>query len=154
MITIGEDSAGDARDIEAIITTLRDAGRAVEERDPDGVTAMFAPGDDTTIFDFLAPGVSTVEDIRRNVAGIAETAVGDVVCTYPKVTVRMLAPDTAYSLSYTEIDMTTKDGVRTHVHAAVTDIWQRIDGRWLCVHEHSSLPVDVASAKAQLLQPI
>lgn len=154
MITIGENSAGDARDIEAIIRTLRDAGRAVEKRNPGGVTAMFAPGGDTTIFDFLAPGLTTVENIRRNVAGMAETAVGEIVCTYPKVTVRILSADIAYSLSYTEIDMTTKEGARTHVHAAVTDIWQRIDGRWLCVHEHSSLPVDVASAKAELLQPI
>jgi uncharacterized protein (TIGR02246 family) len=154
MITIGENSTGDMRDVETITRTLRDAGRAVERRDPDGVADMFAPGDDTTIFDFLAPGVTTVEDIRRNVADMAETAVGEIVCTYPKVTVRMLSPDIGYSLSYTEIDITTEDGTRTHVHAAVTDIWQRIDGRWLCVHEHSSLPVDVASAKAQLLQPI
>ena len=154
MIAIGENSVGDARDIETIISTLRNAGRAVQERDPDGVIEMFAPGDDTMIFDFLAPGVTTVEDIRRNVSGIAKAAVGEIVCTYPRVTVRMLAPDIAYSLSYTEIDMTTKDGVRTHVHAAVTDIWQRIGGQWLCIHEHSSLPVDVASAKAQLRQPI
>ena len=154
MITIGENSTGDMGDVETITRILRDAGRAVERRDPDGVAAMFAPGGDTTIFDFLAPGVTTVEDIRRNAAGIAETAVGDVVCTYPKVTVRMLSPDIAYSLSYTEIDITTKGGARTHVHAAVTDIWRRIDGRWFCVHEHSSLPVDIASAKAELLQPI
>lgn len=154
MITIGQDSTGDARDVEAITKTLRDAGRAVENRDPDGVAAMFAPGEATTIFDFLAPGVTTVGEIHKNAAGIAETAVGDVVCAYPKVTVRMLTPDVAYSLSYTVIDITTKDGERTHVHAAVTDIWQRTDGKWLCVHEHSSLPVDVASAKAELLQPI
>ena len=154
MIVIGENSVGDARDVEAIIETLRDAGRAVERGDPDGVAAMFGPGDEATIFDFLAPGICGVEDIRRNVAGIAQTAVGEVVCTYPKVTVRMLAPDIAYSLSYTEIDINSKDGSRVHVHAAVTDIWRRIDDRWLCIHEHSSLPVDVATAKAELLQPI
>ncbi len=154
MITIGEDSLGNLQDIEAIVSTLRAAGRAVERRDPDGVVAMFAPDDATTIFDFLAPGVATVDEIRQNTAGIAETAVGDVVCTYPKVTVRMLSPDIAYSLSYTEIDMTTKDGARTHVHAAVTDIWQRTDGKWFCIHEHSSLPVNVSTGKAELLQPI
>ncbi|WP_157219474.1 hypothetical protein [Flavisphingomonas formosensis] len=88
MIVIGENSVGDARDVEAIIEALRDAGRAVERSDPDGVAAMFDPGDEATIFDFLAPGICGVEDIRRNVAGIAQTAVGEVVCTYPKVTVR------------------------------------------------------------------
>lgn len=50
--------------------------------------------------------------------------------------------------------MTSRDGERTHVHAAVTDIWQRIDGKWLYIHEHSSVPVDIASGTAELLQPM
>ena len=70
MIVIGENSVGDARDVEAIIETLRDAGRAVERGDPDGVAAMFGPGDEATIFDFLAPGICGVEDIRRNEDGL------------------------------------------------------------------------------------
>lgn len=114
MIEVGEDSSGDARDVEAIIATLRAAGNALERRDADGVVAMFDPRRTTTLFDFLGTGVTTVGDIRRNAAGIAKDAVGEVVCRYPKVTVRILSRDVAVSLAYGEIDITTRDGSRMH----------------------------------------
>lgn len=154
MIQIGEDSTGDPRDIEAIVTTLRNAGHALERRDPDVVIAMFDKNDMTTSFDFLAPGLTTVEEICRNSAEIAEGATGEVICRYPKVTVRILSPDVAFLIAYEEIDVTAKDGNRMNVHVRLTGIWQRIDGKWACVHKHSSLPVDVATGKAELKQLI
>lgn len=132
MSEIGEGSSGDARDVEAIVATLRAAGHALERRDPDGVVAMFDPQETTTLFDFLAPGVTTVDDIRRNAAAIAKDAIGEIVCRYPKVTVRILSPDIAVSLAYTKIDISTGDGNRLHLHPSVTDVWRRINGKPAC----------------------
>lgn len=41
-----------------------------------------------------------------------------------------------------------------NLHLGVTDIWRRSGGRWVCVHEHSSLPIDLATGKAEFLQSI
>ena len=96
---------------------------------------------------------TSVEEVRRNAAGIAANGVGDLVCRYPKVTVRVLSRAAAYSLAYSYIDVTTSAG-RMQVHTSVTNIWCRVDGEWACVHEHSSLPVDITSGKAKLTQSI
>ena len=32
----------------------------------------------------------------------------------------------------------------------VTDCYRKIDGKWLITHEHVSVPVDLATAKADL----
>lgn len=152
-IKVGEGSIGNDGDIAAIIRTLQDAGLAVERGDPNGVAAMFHEDDKTVLFDYLAPGLTTVADIRRNVANMASNAIGEVSCRYPKVTVRILSDDLAYSMAYSEINVVTAAG-RIDNHTSVTNIWRRIDGRWLAIHEHSSVPVNPVTGKADLKQPI
>lgn len=151
---IGEGSSGDPQEIAAIIEALRRAGRGTEARDPDAVAAMFDADAEPMLFDFLAPGVTTVGEIRRNVAQIAADAVGQVENRYPRITVRILADDLAYSLAYGIVKITSDDGTAIDVHMSVTDIWRRTNGRWLAIHEHSSLPVDIASGRAILKQPL
>lgn len=152
-IKVGEDSIGNDEDIAAIIQTLQDAGFAVERGDPSGVAAMFHEDNKTVLFDYLAPGLTTVADIRRNVGNLASNAIGEVRCRYPKVTVRILSDDLAYSMAYSEIAAVTGAG-RIDNHTSVTNIWRRIDGRWLAIHEHSSVPVNPVTGKADLKQPI
>jgi ketosteroid isomerase-like protein len=33
----------------------------------------------------------------------------------------------------------------------VTDVLQKTNGRWLIIHEHASVPVDLATGKGDLL---
>ena len=152
MTDIGQGSTGDPQDIAAILTILRRAGEAVG-KESDGVVAMFDPAPTTVLFDYLAAGVTTLDELRTNAQNLADHAT-DVIFEYPKVTVHVLSADVAYSLAYSRVEATLDDGSRMRTNSRVTDIWQKSDGVWRAVHEHGSVPVDVASGKADLLSPI
>jgi ketosteroid isomerase-like protein len=47
--------------------------------------------------------------------------------------------------------MTDKDGTQSHVVVRSTDVWRKIDGKWLIVEEHNSVPVDMATGKPDML---
>lgn len=46
---------------------------------------------------------------------------------------------------------TRKDGSRLDLVIRVTDVYRKIKGEWLIVHEHVSFPVDIETGKADLL---
>jgi ketosteroid isomerase-like protein len=43
-----------------------------------------------------------------------------------------------------------KDGNPIDMTLRLTDVLRKIKGKWLIVHEHVSVPVDVATGKADL----
>jgi ketosteroid isomerase-like protein len=43
-----------------------------------------------------------------------------------------------------------KDGKPLDLTVRVTDVYRKIDGKWLAVHEHVSFPVDLATGKPDL----
>lgn len=151
---IGEGSIGDPQDIADIIETLRRAGRGTEQGDADAVVGMFDKDPDVVLFDFLAPGVTTVDEVKKNVERLSENADGPIINQYPKVTVQMLSDDIAYSMAYGHVAVKSKDGSEIDVNMRVTDIWRKTDGKWLAIHEHSSLSADLSTGKAVMKQPI
>ncbi len=44
-----------------------------------------------------------------------------------------------------------KDGKQVKFAFRVTDVYRKINGKWLIIHEHVSVPVDPATGKADLL---
>lgn len=152
MLEVGEDSTGNPQDIEEILTRLRQAADAVGKEAAD-VVEMFHAVPSTVLFDYLAPGITTLDELRGNAENLDQHAT-DVVFNYPKVTVRVLSGDVAYSMAYSHLEATLEDGSAMSVNSRVTNIWQRIDGKWQAIHEHSSVPVDVATGTADLHQPI
>jgi ketosteroid isomerase-like protein len=57
----------------------------------------------------------------------------------------------AYGHNIQTAHFTAKDGTHTTAVVRVTDVYRKINGRWLIVQEHVSFPVDIASGKADLL---
>jgi ketosteroid isomerase-like protein len=47
--------------------------------------------------------------------------------------------------------MTDKDGKAAHLVVRSTDVWRKINGKWLIVQEHNSFPVDLTTGQADLL---
>jgi ketosteroid isomerase-like protein len=43
-----------------------------------------------------------------------------------------------------------KDGKKVEIAVRVTDGFQKIDGKWLIVHEHVSVPIDLNTGMADL----
>jgi uncharacterized protein (TIGR02246 family) len=55
--------------------------------------------------------------------------------------------DVAYGHSIQDGHFTAKDGSTTKLVVRVTDVYRKIDGKWLIVQEHVSVPVDLATMK-------
>ena len=145
---VGEGSEGDPQDVADIARTLRMAAAAVG-REVEGVVGMFQDDAGTVFFDYTSPDLLTLSDLRDTARDLAENA-RDVVCTYPEVTVRVLSKDFAYSIADSFVAATMQDGSKMEITSRVTDIWQRIDGRWQAIHEHGSVPIDMATGMAIL----
>jgi ketosteroid isomerase-like protein len=43
-----------------------------------------------------------------------------------------------------------QDGNALDITVRITDVYRKINGKWLAVHEHVSWPVDLATGKADL----
>lgn len=55
--------------------------------------------------------------------------------------------DVAYGHSIQDGLFTAKDGTKTELVVRVTDVYRKIDGKWLIVQEHVSIPVDLDTMK-------
>jgi ketosteroid isomerase-like protein len=46
--------------------------------------------------------------------------------------------------------LTDKDGKKVESTVRTTDVFRKMGGKWLIVHEHNSVPVDLATGKADM----
>jgi len=66
----------------------------------------------------------------------------------------VIRDDIAFSYSLNRMRGTRKDGQKSDYWLRWTACYQKIDGKWRIVHDHSSVPTDFASGKASLaLEP-
>jgi ketosteroid isomerase-like protein len=56
----------------------------------------------------------------------------------------------AFSHSIQRAVVTDKDGKKADITFRLTDVYRNVNGKWLIVHEHVSVPVDLATGKADL----
>jgi uncharacterized protein (TIGR02246 family) len=59
--------------------------------------------------------------------------------------------DVAYGHSIQDAHFTAKDGTKTELVVRITDVYRKIDGKWLIVQEHVSVPVDLDTMKPDIL---
>ena len=55
----------------------------------------------------------------------------------------------AYSHSIQHVKWTGTDGSPMEMTVRVTDVYRKIDGKWLIVQEHVSVPMDYATGKGR-----
>jgi ketosteroid isomerase-like protein len=143
-VTASDDKAS----IEALETRFSDA---VVAKDANALMQAYAPGTRLFVFDVTPPrqhvGWQDYEkdwqDLLAVFPGPNTFAVSDLDIT--------VVGSVAYSHSIQEGHFTAKDGSKLHLVARVTDVYRKMKGRWLIVQEHVSVPVDLATQKADLL---
>jgi ketosteroid isomerase-like protein len=52
-----------------------------------------------------------------------------------------------YGHSIQQVSGTGTDGTPMNMVARVTDVYRKIDGKWLIVQEHVSVPIDFSAGK-------
>jgi uncharacterized protein (TIGR02246 family) len=123
---------------------------AFKAKDVDAIMKVYVPGQTLFVFDVVPP--------RQYVGAAAyrkdwETFLGSFD---GPITVELTGLDVgadrnlAYSHSIQRVAGTDKQGKKLDLTVRVTDVYQKIRGRWLIVHEHVSVPVDLDTDKPDL----
>jgi uncharacterized protein (TIGR02246 family) len=134
---------------EAQIRQLIDnQANAVRAKDINGSMSNYAP--DIVSFDVVNPLQKIgLEACRKRADAWFSSFQGPIV--YEIRDLSIIASDAAaFCHSLNRVNGTKTDGGEIDMWWRATVCWSKIDGKWMIVHEHSSVPFDVKSGKASL----
>ncbi len=137
----------DVAQIQALQKNLLDAFNA---KDVNGIMAAYAPDDSLIVFDAIPPrqyiGASAYrKDYEDMLAGLP----GPIHCEVSDWKIDTEG-NLGYGHGFYHTVGTDKNGKTVDFTIRLTDVYRRINGKWLIVHEHSSWPVDFATGKADI----
>jgi ketosteroid isomerase-like protein len=105
---------------------------------------------DIVVFDVAPPRQKNHDQVVEFNRTLAENTVGKPTCVYEEIHPVILSKRYAYSYSILNVAGTIKGGKHFHFRERSTNVWQKLNGRWRCLHEHNSVPVDVMTGQADL----
>jgi uncharacterized protein (TIGR02246 family) len=138
-----------------------DAGadiRALEERfvaafkakDVDAIMKVYAPDQTLVVFDVVPPrqyvGAAAYRKDWQTFFGSFDGPITVELSDLDVAADRNLA----YSHSIQRVAGTDKQGKKLDLTVRVTDVYKKARGRWLIIHEHVSVPVDLDAGKPDL----
>ena len=139
--------AGDEAGIRKVIDDFAVAFRA---KDLDKVMALYEHSDKMIAFDVVPPRQYTGWDAyRKDFKDLFDMFNGPLTIDVSDVEISTDGT-MAYSHTIDHFTGTMKDGNKMDVTVRVTDVYRKIGGKWLIVHEHVSVPVDLATGKGDL----
>lgn len=138
-------------DEKAIKTLTQRFNAAVKAKDINKIMSVYIPDESLFVFDVVPPhqyvGAKAYrkdfEEFFGLFPGPVEYAISDLSIT--------AVGTLSFSHRIDNMVLTDKDGKRIKFAFRVTDVYRKIGGKWLIIHEHVSVPVDPATAKADLL---
>jgi uncharacterized protein (TIGR02246 family) len=147
--TVSARAQPNSSDKAAIEANYRKFADAFDKKDVNGIMMLFAP--DVFVYDVIPPRQYTSADAYRKdwedtfaaFPGPVTTNVTDLNIT--------VAGSVAYTRYVIDGTMTDKDGKAERLVVRSTDVWRKINGKWLIVQEHNSFPVDLTTGQADLL---
>jgi uncharacterized protein (TIGR02246 family) len=138
----------DAQEIRALEDRLV---AAVNAKDVDAIMRGYVPGNELFVFDLGLPRQHAGwDDYKKDWQDFFEVVQGPLKLDIKDLTVRTEGK-IAYSHSIQHVIWTNKDGSPTEINASVTDVYRKIDGKWLIVQEHLSVPIHIATGKAEMM---
>ena len=115
------------------------------------IMSCYAPGKNLFVFDAIPPRQYPSWDAyKRDWEGLFSAYPGPVSNTVSDLSITVVGT-VAYGRNVQETHFTAKDGSKTTAVVRVTDVYRKINGKWLIVQEHVSFPVDLATGKADLM---
>jgi len=124
--------------------------KAFEARDLSEVMAIYAPGDQLIVYDVVPPLQYTGWDAyKRDFQRFFDQFEGPLQFEFHDLTVAA-GPHLAFSYGLGRVSGRLRNGKKTEYWVRVTECYRKINGRWMIVHDHVSVPVDMATKKAEL----
>jgi len=141
-------ATNDKAEIEALVMKYNDAFNA---RNVDQIMSCYAPGKGLFVFDAIPPReYASWDAYKRDWEGLLSAYPGPVKNTVSELSITVVGP-VAYGRNVQAGTFTRKDGSKLNVTVRVTDVYRKLNGKWLVVQEHVSVPVDLETGKADLL---
>jgi ketosteroid isomerase-like protein len=144
-------AARPASDAAQIRAQYRAVERAAVARDVDAIMRLYWHSPKLVAFDVVPPLQYTGWDAYRKdwsdfLASLADPITFEIRDLYVETAGTM-----AYARCITHIaGHYAKSGQPVEMLLRVSDVWRKHDGRWVIVHEHVSVPVDLGTARAIL----
>lgn len=143
-------SGGKSSDEAAICTLEKNFSDAVKAKDVDKIMASYEPGQKLVVFDVIPPREYVGWDAyKKDWQEFLSTFSGPVTFEISGLEVTA-AGNLGYGYSFQHVAGKTTDGNQSDITVRVTDVYRKTGGKWLIVHEHISVPVDLKTGKADL----
>jgi uncharacterized protein (TIGR02246 family) len=138
-------------DAQADIKRLEDKFvAAFKAKDPDAIMKVYAPGQALVVFDLVPPRQYVgAAAYRKDWQTFLASFSGAITVELTDLDIGA-DRNLAYSHSIQHVSGTDKEGKKLDLTVRVTDIYRKIRGRWYVIHEHVSVPVDLATDKPDL----
>ena len=145
MISEENGKAADEAQIRALIIERL---KAVRTKDLNGATANVAIG--IVSFDVINPLQNLgSEACRRRTQDWFASFQGEIGCDIRDLAITV-GEDVAFSRSLYRVTGNKVGGEKVHMYWRSTGCYQKLEGKWVMVHEHNSVPFDPRSGKASL----
>jgi ketosteroid isomerase-like protein len=143
-----------ARDEVEIRELLDRWATGFHNRDLNAVMSTYEPGTALVAYDIVPPLRYTgFDSYKRDYQEFLDQFAGPIDVEFRELTIAASAT-VAYSHGLERLTGTLKNGQRFDVWVRFTQGYRKSNGRWLAVHDHISVPVDLDTGKARLdLQP-
>jgi len=124
--------------------------KAFKAHDLDGIMALYAPGDAVVAYDVVPPLQYVGKDAyRKDYADFLAMYEGPIEVEYRDERV-VAGDDVAFVLALERLSGTMKNGQKIDLWLRATSGLRKINGKWLIVHDHVSVPADFDTGKAVL----
>lgn len=123
---------------------------AFKARDVDAIMQVYVPDQSLFVFDVTPPRQFVgAAAYRKDWQEFFAMFAGPLTVELAELDV---VPDhnMAFGHSIQHVAGTDKTGKKIELTVRVTDVYKKIKGRWLIVHEHVSVPVDLDTGKPDL----
>src|SRR5262245_470387 len=122
--------------------------QAIRAMDLEKAMSAYAP--DLVSFDIVAPLKHVgAEAKRKNWVDAFATFQRPLSYEIHDLTITV-GDDVAFGRSLNRVSGTMQNGSRAEIWLRATMCFRKIDGAWLIVHDHASVPLDLASGRALL----
>ena len=123
---------------------------AVTAKDLDAIMKVYVPDQTLFVFDVEPPRQYVgAAAYRKDWQAFLDSFNGAI--TFELTDLDIATDDNlAYSHSIQRVAGTDKQGKKLDLTVRVTDVYKKINGNWLVIHEHVSVPVDLDTGKPDL----
>src|SRR5579859_3656250 len=124
--------------------------KAFHAGDLNGIMSIYEPGEALVVYDVVPPLQYTgFEAYKKDYQEFLDQFQGPIDVEYRDLNI--VAGDTvAFSRGLERMSGTLKNGQKFDAWVRFTECYRKINGHWLAVHDHISVPVDLDSGKAVL----